>query len=179
MNRMKLLNGNCLELLTDLEPSSIDLVFCDLPYGQTYCKWDNKIDLHELWKLLKRVIKPTTPLFFKCSTKFGHELIKSNEKWFRYDLVWEKSAPCGFLNARQMPMRKHEMIYVFYDKLPLYDIGGHSREQIGIHLGRKMGMESPYNNCKFGAIQYRYNPPLPTSIFQFKARRNSSKHRSQ
>ena len=77
---MKLLNGNCLELLTELEPSSIDLVFCDLPYGQTYCKWDTKIDLHELWIQLKRVIKPTTPLFFTCSTKFGHELIKSNDK---------------------------------------------------------------------------------------------------
>ena len=61
MNRMKLLNGNCLELLTELEASSIDLVFCDLPYGQTYCKWDNKIDLHELWKQLKRVIKPPHP----------------------------------------------------------------------------------------------------------------------
>ena len=42
---MKLLNGSCLELLTDLEPNTVDLVFCDLPYGQTCCKWDNKIDL--------------------------------------------------------------------------------------------------------------------------------------
>ena len=48
-------------------------------------------------------------LFFTCSTKFGHELIKSNEKWFRYDLVWEKTAPCGFLNGKQMPMRKHDL----------------------------------------------------------------------
>ena len=122
---MKLLNGSCLELLTDLEPNTVDLVFCDLPYGQTCCKWDNKINLKELWKQLKRVIKPTTPLFFTCSTKFGYELIKSNEKWFRYDLVWEKSAPCGFLCAKKMPMRKHEMIYVFYEKLPLYDISSH------------------------------------------------------
>ena len=96
-----------------MEPNSIDLVFCDLPYGQTSCKWDSKIDLHELWKQLKRVIKPTTPIFFTCSTKFGYELIKSNEKWFRYDLAWEKSSPCGFLNTKQMPMRRHEMIYVF------------------------------------------------------------------
>jgi len=113
-NRMKLLHGNCLELLPQLEPNSIDLVFCDLPYGQTYCKWDNKIDLSEMWKEVKRVIKPTTPIFFTCSTKFGYELIKSNEKWFRSDLVWEKSSPCGFLNAKQMPMRKHEMVYVFF-----------------------------------------------------------------
>ena len=112
---MKLLNGDCLELLKELQPKSVDLVFCDLPYGQTNCGWDNKIDLNELWKQLKRVIKPTTPLFFTCSTKFGYELIKSNEKWFRYDLVWEKTAPCGFLCAEKMPLRKHEMVYVFYN----------------------------------------------------------------
>ena len=106
---MKLLNGDCLELLKELQPKSVDLVFCDLPYGQTNCDWDNKLDLKELWKQLKRVIKPTTPLFFTCSTKFGYELIKSNEKWFRYDLVWEKTAPCGFLNGKQMPITNNFM----------------------------------------------------------------------
>ena len=103
---MKLLNGDCLELLKELEPKSVDLVFCDLPYGQTNCTWDNKIDLNELWKELKRVVKPTTPLFFTCSTKFGYELIKSNEKWFRYDLVWEKSGGAGFLNAKKNAVAK-------------------------------------------------------------------------
>ena len=174
---MKLLHGNCLELLPELEPNSVDLVFGDLPYGQTYCKWDTKIDLSEMWKEVKRVIKPTTPIFFTCSTKFGYELIKSNEKWFRYDLVWEKSSLCGFLNAKQMPMRGHEMIYVFYEKLPLYDIGGHSREQVGIHPVRRRGVESPYNNCKSGAIQYQYNPPLPTSILKFRSEKE--KHQTQ
>ena len=127
---MQLLNGDCLELLKELQPKSVDLVFCDLPYGQTNCGWDNKIDLNELWKQFKRVVKPTTPLFFTCSTKFGYELIKSNEKWFRYDLVWEKTAPCGFLCAKKMPMKKHEMIYVFYEKLPFYDISSHKHKFI-------------------------------------------------
>ena len=62
-NRLKLLHGNCLELLPELEPNSIDLVFCDLPYGQTYCKWDNKIDLGQMWKEVKRVITNDTPIF--------------------------------------------------------------------------------------------------------------------
>ena len=175
---MKLLNGSCLELLTDLEPNTVDLVFCDLPYGQTCCKWDNKINLKELWKQLKRVIKPTTPLFFTCSTKFGYELIKSNEKWFRYDLVWEKSAPCGFLSANKMPMRKHEMIYVFYEKLPLYDIGSHKHKVIGVHEIRKAGIDSPYGNSNGGAIRYTYEPPLPTSVLEFKSEKENIKPRS-
>ena len=110
---MNLLNGDCLDLLKDIAPKYVDLVFCDLPYGQTCCEWDNNINLTALWIELKRVAKPKTPFFFTCSTKFGYELIKSNEKWFRYDLVWEKTAHCGFLSAKKMPMRKHELIYVF------------------------------------------------------------------
>ena len=81
------------------------------------------------------------------------------------------------VNAKQMPMRKHEMIYVFYEKIPLYDIGGHTREQIGIHPGRRRGVESPYNNCKFGAIRYQYDPPLPTSILQFRSEKEQ--HQTQ
>ena len=59
---MKLFNGDCLNTIKTLEPNSVDLVFLDLPYGQTNCEWDNKIDLNELWKQLKRVIKTNTPL---------------------------------------------------------------------------------------------------------------------
>ena len=162
---MKLLNGDCLELLKELEPKSVDLVFCDLPYGQTNCTWDNKIDLNELWKELKRVVKPTTPLFFTCSTKFGYELIKSNEKWFRYDLVWEKSAPCGFLCAKKMPMKKHEMIYVFYDKLPLYDISSHKYKFVCVKKPQSAGTSHLYG-ANPERDKYTYDPPLPTSVIK-------------
>ena len=166
---MKLFNGNCLEKLKELEPKSVDLVFCDLPYGQTSCEWDNKINLTDLWKELKRISKPTTPLFFTCSTKFGYELIKSNEKWFKYDLVWEKSAPCGFLSAKKMPMKKHEMIYVFYNKSPLYDISSHK------HKFPNDGDNNRPTNSMYGGImkttsknrnEPQYDPPLPTSVIK-------------
>ena len=174
---MKLLNGDCLELLPELEPNSIDLVFCDLPYGATYCKWDNKIDLSEMWKEFKRVIKPTTPLFFTCSTKFGYELIKSNEKWFRYDLVWEKSSSCGFLNANKMPMRKHEMVYVFYEKLPFYDVSSHEQMATNnFHSACSAGSSHLYRTTA-GSEIHNYNPPLPTSILQFKSEKG--KHKTQ
>ena len=169
---MKLLNGDCLELLKELEPKSVDLVFCDLPYGQTSCTWDNKIDLNELWKELKRVVKPTTPLFFTCSTKFGYELIKSNEKWFRYDLVWEKSNSCGFLCAKKMPMKIHEMIYVFYDELPLYDISSHKHKFVRVLTPLSAGTSHIYGNTN-GGEKNTYDPPLPTSILQFKSERGT------
>ena len=173
---MKLLHGDCLELLKDLEPKSVDLVFCDLPYGQTYCEWDNKIDLDDLWNNLKRVIKKTTPLFFTCSTKFGYELIKSNEKWFRYDLVWEKSTPVGFLNAKRMPMKKHEMIYVFYEKMPLYDISSHTPTFVEYDLSPRQTC-GIYNKTYGKAEKHLYDPPLPTSVLQFRSERG--KHNTQ
>jgi len=160
--QMKLLSGDCLELLKELQPKSVDLVFCDLPYGQTNCGWDNKIDLNELWKQLKRVIKTNTPLFFTCSTKFGYELIKSNEKWFRYDLVWEKTAPVGFLCAKKMPMKKHEMIYVFYEKLPFYDISSHKHK---FTTREHAPIEGIYGNTP-GYTVGTYDPPLPTSVIK-------------
>ena len=52
-----LLNGDCLELMKDLDDNSIDLIFCDLPYGQTNCKWDSIIDIDKLWIEFKRIRK--------------------------------------------------------------------------------------------------------------------------
>lgn len=119
----RLLNGDCLEMLKQVENNSVDLVIADLPYGQTNCKWDSIIDIDKLWEQLKRVGKDNTAFIFFCTTRFGYQLIKSNEKWFRYDLVWSKpNSKSGFLNANKMPLRRHEMIYVFYKKLPLYNI---------------------------------------------------------
>ena len=129
---MEIFNGDCLEKMKDLKDDSIDLIFCDLPYGQTSCKWDCKIDLQLFWKEIMRIKKLHTPIFFTTTTKFGVELITSAPKkcYFRYDIVWVKSASTSFLSAKKMPMRKHEMIYVFYEKLPFYDLSSHKHKFI-------------------------------------------------
>lgn len=172
---MDLINGDCLEEMKNIETNSIDLLFCDLPYGQTNCKWDCLIDLDLFWKEVNRICKDTTPMFFTCSTKFGVSLINSNPNNFRYDLVWVKSAPCGFLNAKKMPMKKHEMVYVFYKKLPLYDLSSHSHKFIK-EQDEKYVISETYGNggkdtqnksARKHKILYKkseYDPPLPTSI---------------
>ena len=131
-----LLKGDCLKIMATLPDKSVDCFICDLPYGQlcspklpggdaprfdaTRCAWDVKIDLVEFWKQVKRLCKNEhTPVLMFCNTKFGYDLIKSNEKWFRYDLVWDKQRGVSFLSANKMPMKSHEMIYVF-SKLGAY-----------------------------------------------------------
>lgn len=168
---MTLINGDCLEEMKKIETNTIDLLFCDLPYGQTSCKWDCLIDLDLFWKEVNRICKDTTPMFFTCSTKFGVSLINSNPKNFRYDLVWVKSSPCGFLNAKKMPMKKHEMIYVFYKKLPLYDLSSHTHKFLKDKPDER---ETTDDEVYKGNITYNhkdrkdpiYDPPLPNSVIK-------------
>jgi site-specific DNA-methyltransferase (adenine-specific) len=188
---MNLIQGDCLEKMKDISDNSIDLLFCDLPYGQTSCKWDNIIDLDIFWEQVNRVCKLDCPMFFTCSTKFGVSLINSNPKNFRYDLVWVKSSLCGFLNAKKMPMRKHEMVYVFYRKLPMYDISSHHHKFLGegkcnegkLQTSREMkaGVNNLYGDMKGGTIGNihgnNYDPPLPNTILEVKSEKG--KHATQ
>lgn len=134
---MQLIHGDCLEKMKDISSCSVDLILCDLPYGCLIggggqekkrqeansgdhiagCSWDVQIDLEAFWKEVKRIRKNDhTPTIHFCSTRYGYELIKSNEKEFRYDLVWSKSNAVGFLTANKKPMASHEMMYVFSKK---------------------------------------------------------------
>jgi hypothetical protein len=165
---MLLLHGDCNELMKELPDKSVDLIFTDLPYGQVSCDWDKKIDLEKMWEQFLRVKKLNTPLFFCCSTKFGVELINSAPKKcpFRYDIVWVKSAPCGFLCAKKMPMKKHEMLYVFYEKLPFYDLSSHKHK---FSKKATAGQNGPTyggggNNPDAEVIKHTYDPPLPVSV---------------
>ena len=164
-----LLNGDCLEELKGIDDNSIDLIFCDLPYGQTSCKWDCCIDLDKFWIEVMRIKKLNTPIFFTTTTKFGVSLINSAPKkcHFRYDIVWVKSAPAGFLSAKKMPMRKHEMVYVFYEKLPFYDLSSHTHKFLKeTKNDKKEDKHTLYGDVKELGIPHTstYEPPLPVSI---------------
>ena len=163
-----LLHGDCLEHLHSVDDNSVDLIFCDLPYGQTSCKWDCKIDLTKLWDHFMRIKKLNTPLFFTTTTKFGCDLIQSAPKkcFFRYDLVWVKSSPCGHLSSSRAPMRKHEMVYVFYEKLPFYDLSSHKHKFIKERdAGQKNGSVYGGEEGK-KLIEGKYDPPLPVSVLK-------------
>jgi DNA modification methylase len=78
------------------------------------CAWDVPIDLEAFWKEIRRIRRNDhTPCLHFCTTKYGFDLWESNKKEFRYDLVWDKGRGVSFLSANKMPMRSHEMIYVF------------------------------------------------------------------
>ena len=140
-------NADCMEVFPLIPDDAVDLVLVDLPYGQTDCSWDAIIPFEPMWKQLERLCKPNAVYLFFCSTKFGIEIINSRPKWFRYDIVWEKCNSVGFLNAKKMPLRAHEMIYVFSD--PKYSRKTYNPQMVGDLTERtrkwKDGSQSHYN----------------------------------
>ena len=112
---------DCLEIMSEFPPNSIDTIICDPPYGVTRNKSDTPIPLPLLWQLIKKIRKDTTPIVLFGQGKFFAKLVLSNEREFRYELVWNKKLPTGFLNANRMPLRQHELIAVFYKKAGKYN----------------------------------------------------------
>ena len=108
-----LLLGDCLERMKEIPDGSVDLILTDPPYGTTACKWDSVIDLEEMWKELKRIIKPNGACVLFSSQPFTTNLIYSNMKCFKYSMVWKKSKCGSPLTAKYKPLTKHEDINVF------------------------------------------------------------------
>lgn len=117
----KLYNGDCLEEMNKIEDSSIDLILCDLPYGMLKCKWDIVIPFELLWTQYNRILKKNGAVLLFGTEPFSTLLRSSNLKMYKYDLIWEKSKPTGFLQAKIKPMPIHENISVFYKKPPTYN----------------------------------------------------------
>jgi site-specific DNA-methyltransferase (adenine-specific) len=113
----KIYDQDCLEGMKLLNDRSIDLICTDLPYGVTQNKSDIVIPFEPLWKQYERIIKENGAIVLFGQGVFYIDLVESNRKLFRYDLVWDKMLTTGFLNAKKMPLRQHEQIAVFYKKL--------------------------------------------------------------
>jgi DNA modification methylase len=112
-----LLLGRCLDLLPSIPDASVDLIACDLPYGTTACPWDAVIPFEPMWAEFRRVLKPDAGAVLTATQPFSTDLINSNRKWFRYELVWRKSRAVGHLDAKRRPLRAHELVLVFAPSL--------------------------------------------------------------
>lgn len=113
MSTVKLMQGDCLELMKDIHDSSIDMILCDLPYGTTDCEWDNVIPFKPLWNQYRRIIKSNGVICLFGSEPFSTKLRIEAIDLFKYDWIWEKNISSGFQHAKNMPLKNHEIISVF------------------------------------------------------------------
>lgn len=118
----KILNGDCLDVLPEIDNCSVNMFLCDLPYGLTACHWDKRLDLNALWVEIKRLLMPKGAVVFTSAQPFTTDLINSNRNWFKYCWVWNKvNRLSGFLNAKKQPLRVIEDILVFYPKQSVFN----------------------------------------------------------
>ena len=117
---IKLMHGDCLELMKEIPDNSIDMVLTDPPYGTTACKWDSVIPFEPMWIELKRITKDNGAICLFGSEPFSSALRMSNIKQFKYDWYWNKLKPSTGLHAKIMPLKNLEIVSVFYRSKCLY-----------------------------------------------------------
>ena len=114
-----LMCGDCLELIKAIPDGSIDAVIADQPYQvlnrkNPHAKWDNELDMEQLWPQIWRVLKPNGVCVLFGQGLFSAKLMLSAHKEYRYSLVWDKiNRPTGFLDCNRRPLRIHEDVLVF------------------------------------------------------------------
>jgi len=121
LEKNRIYQGNCLEIMKKIDDKSIDMILCDLPYGITKCKWDEIIPLDELWARYNRIIKDNGAIVLFGSEPFSSYLRLSNLKAYKYDLYWQKEKPTNFFQLKRRFGKTTENICVFYYKQPTYN----------------------------------------------------------
>ncbi len=174
--------GDCLELMPKhVEDKSIDIIFCDLPYGTTQCKWDSVIDLDKLWKEYKRVIKDNGAIVLFASQPFTSILVSSNLKMFKYSFTWDKITKTNHLNAKKQPLRQVEDICVFYKKQPTYNPQGLIKCEVSNfrpnHFKYKKG-DKVYGEQKEHSNKSSYTN-YPSNLLQYSNGNHNSLHPTQ
>ena len=146
---MKLIHGDCLEVMQSIPDNSIDFCLTDPPYGTTACKWDSVIPFEPMWGKLKRIMKDNGAIALFGSEPFSSALRMSNIKMFKYDWIWHKTRPSNFPLAKKQPMKYFEIVSVFGIKSPIYHpqmVKGDKIRKKGTNQGYRgfnKGLENP------------------------------------
>jgi site-specific DNA-methyltransferase (adenine-specific) len=162
-----LIHGDCFKVLPKLN-EQFDAVISDPPYAISDCDWDYKIPLDAFWNMIECRTKMTASVVLFGAGKFTIDLICSKRRWYRYDLIWQKSKKVGYLNANLQPLRNHESILIFgrpgYQKVSTYcpqkTPGGRVRVQKRNHSSKVYRNKGMYTHKSDGTRH-------PGSVLQF------------
>ena len=126
------------------------------------------LNLEEMWLQLGRICKPNTPKIMFAQTPFDKVLGCSNLKELKYEWIWEKTTATGHLNAKKMPMKAHENILVFYDKLPTYNPQKTTGHKPANSYTKHQDDGSNYGETKVGISGGGQTDRYPRSVQVFK-----------
>lgn len=148
-----------------LPKESVDMIFCDLPYGMTELWWDKPIPFPKVWKALLHTIKPHGAIVMTGSQPFTSKLLLSQPKLFRYEWIWDKAITTGWLDKDNRPMKRHENILVFSKQATAYypQMSRGNR----IRSFTRTGGTSVYGNNRQDRTTDYTDERFPTSILYF------------
>lgn len=167
--------GDCIHILPDIPSGIVNMILCDLPYGRTRNKWDVPISMDFLWGQYERILKPGGVVVLTAIQPFTSILVSSNSKWFKYSLVWHKTSPTGYLNAKKRPLPAHEDVLIFYNGPPTYNpqkTTGHPRKVST--AAHKRNSKETSNYGKHGLTTYDSTERYPTSVLTIKSDKQRS-----
>ena len=148
MDKIVLMQGDCLERMKEIPDGSVDMILADPPYGTTVCKWDTVIPFEPMWEQLKRITKKNGAIVLFGSQPFTSAVVMSNPKMFKYEWVWEKQKPTNFYQCKSQPLRSHENIMVFSEEKHTYNPQGTC--DVNIKTGRKNKSSNLYSKYDGG-----------------------------
>lgn len=156
-------------MMKAIPDKKIDCIITDLPYGQTKRnKWDTVIPFEDLWNQYNRIVKDNAAIILFGNGMFTAELMMSNKRMWRYNIIWEKTQPTGFLNAKKMPLRSHEDICIFYKKAPTYNpqkTTGHIRKVSKAE--HKVGCKQTSDYGEHSLTTYDSTERYPKSVWKY------------
>jgi site-specific DNA-methyltransferase (adenine-specific) len=170
-------NGDCLEVMATLPDDSVDLILTDLPYGSTECQWDNIIPFEPLWEQYWRILKPEGTIVLTATQPFTTKLISSQIDYYKYNWIWNKTRPSGFVHAKNMPMRDYEDVCVFSkgcvghkgqstNRMAYYPQGLVEIEPVSRN-GHKRGSETVYRNRPSHKDYTQTSTNYPRQVLRF------------
>lgn len=187
MPKIELIQGDCLEVMKTIEDNSIDAIITDPPYGTTACSWDSVIPFDEMWLRLNKLIKPNGAIVLFGSEPFSSALRMSNIKNYKYDWVWRKSLAPNFMNAKNCPLKKHELVHIFSNgtiangsknKMP-YNPQGIIEVNQKWKRPNKIKSEHNYQRPSHKLERNITHTGYPDSILEFKLGNNKTQHPTQ
>ena len=161
--------GDCLEIMSKIPDKSVDLICCDLPYGQTKMEWDKIIPFDKLWEQYNRILKDNSIVCLFCSGLFTLDVINSNRKDYKYKLIWKKNVPTGMSSAKYRPMKYYEEICIFQKGKGTYNPQMKPRVGVGKECYNYDHYCGKNNHIQVDKVKRRYDPEFvqPSDVLEF------------
>ena len=138
LNKIDLLQGDCLIESKKIKNGSVDLILTDLPYGNmrgaqldgwggTKTDWDNAIEPARVYDIANRILRKNGKLVLFSQEPYTTRLITEAipNLPFSYRMIWEKDHFANSLIAKKAPVSYYEDILVFSKPHPKHDFDGY------------------------------------------------------